>query len=80
MKTAGGSIVRFEFALGEITTLAPLIAVNIIPTPEIDSQGLTGKEKWNARGLEGKAYIMVDESLAVNLERRLTRLRSRIVK
>lgn len=71
--------VRFEFALGEITTLAPLVALGILPKPEIDVKGMTGKERWKAQGLEGKAYVIIDKGLAINLLHRLTRFRSRIV-
>lgn len=72
--------VRFEFALGEITTLAPLIVTGILPKPEIDKEGITGKERWKAQGLEGKAYVLISEELATNLLHRLTRFRSRIIK
>lgn len=73
------ALVKFEFALGEITTLGPLISLGVLPKPEIDKKGITGKEKWNAQGLEGKAYILIDNELAISLLGRLTRLRSRIV-
>lgn len=72
--------VRFEFPLGEITTLAPLIAMGTLPKPEIDKKGITGKEQWKAQGLEGKAYIDIDESLAKALSVRLGKYRSRLVK
>jgi len=71
--------VRLEFALGEVCNLGPLIALGIVPQPEIDPKGITGKEKWNAQGLEGKAFVMVNLVVADMLLRRLTRLRSLIV-
>jgi len=70
---------RVEFPLGEISNLAPLIALDIIPRPEIDPRGITGEEKWNAQGLEGKAFVEVSGAMADALVRKLTRLRSRIV-
>lgn len=71
--------VRVEFPLGEIQNLSPLIIIGMIPTPEIDAHGITGKEKWNAQGLEGKAYVNVKRAVADLIVNRLTRLRSRIV-
>ena len=71
--------VRVEFPLGEVQGLGMLISTGIIPTPEIDSRGLTGKEKWNAQGLEGKAYVVVESALANVLVQKMGRLRSRIV-
>ena len=71
--------VRVEFPLGEVTTLVPLILVGIVPRPEIDERGITGKERWKAQGLEGKAYVEVNRSLAEIITRKLGRFRSRIV-
>lgn len=71
--------VKVEFALGEVTNLAPLIALGMVPRPNIDQRGINGKEKWNAQGLEGKAWVEVDQAIADMLVRKLTRLRSRIV-
>lgn len=71
--------VRVEFPLGEVSNLALLVSMGIIPKPEINPKGLTGKEKWNAQGLEGKAYVNVNPVLAQVIVNQLTRLRSRIV-
>lgn len=71
--------VRVEFPLGEVQGLGILISMGIIPKPEIDPKGLTGKEKWNAQGLEGKAYVEVDPAMAAVLVHKMGRLRSRIV-
>ena len=71
--------VRVEFPLGEVQGLGMLISMGIIPKPEIDLRGITGKEKWNAQGLEGKAFVEVEEALANVLVHKITRLRSRIV-
>ena len=72
--------VRVEFPLGEITTLGPLIALGFIPKPEVDAKGITGKERWKAQGLEGKAYVIVDERMAKVVQRKLGKYRSRIVR
>jgi len=72
--------VRVEFPLGEVQGLGMLISMGIIPKPEIDPRGLTGKEKWNAQGLEGKAYVIVDSAMAAALVFKLGKFRSRIVK
>jgi len=72
-------IVRVEFPLGEVQGLGPLIALGMVPKPEIDPKGLTGKEKWNAQGLEGKAFVIVPRAMADVLVGKMTRLRSRIV-
>lgn len=71
--------VRVEFPLGEVQGLAMLVSVGIIPSPEIDQRGITGKEKWNAQGLEGKAYVEVTPEMANVLVQKMSRLRSRIV-
>ncbi len=71
--------VRVEFPLSEITALAPLIRVGIIPEPTVDPAGITGKEGWIAQGLEGKAFIEVDLALATAIVSRLGRYCSRIV-
>lgn len=75
----GTEMVRVEFALGEVTSLGMLIAMGIIPTPEIDAHGITGKEQWNAQGLEGKAFVEVNPAIAQVIVSKLTRLRSRII-
>ena len=72
--------VRVEFPLGEVQGLGMLVSMGIIPKPEIDLRGITGKEKWNAQGLEGKAFVEVEEALANVLVHKMTSLRSRIVK
>ena len=79
MKAETTENVRLEFALGEITKLELLIGLNMIPQPEIDPKGLSGKEKWNAQGLEGKAFVLVPRAMANVLVHKMTRLRSRIV-
>jgi len=71
--------VRVEFPLGEVSNLGMLVSLGMIPKPEIDTKGITGKEKWNAQGLEGKAYVNVKRAVADLIVNRLTRLRSRIV-
>lgn len=71
--------VRVEFPLGEVQGLGMLISMGIIPKPEIDPRGMTGKERWNAQGLEGKAYVEVEQAMANVLVSKMTRLRSRIV-
>ena len=72
--------VRVEFPLGEIPgKLELLIGLGMIPVPQIDPRGMTGKERWNAQGLEGKAFVEVEEAMANVLVSKMTRLRSRIV-
>ena len=71
--------VRVEFPLGEIWKLGMMISMGMIPKPEIDARGITGKEKWNAQGLEGKAYVEVAPAMATILVQTMTRSRSRIV-
>lgn len=71
--------VRVEFPLGEVSNLGMLISLGMIPRPEIDTKGITGKEKWNAQGLEGKANVQVNAVMASLIVDKLTRLRSRIV-
>lgn len=71
--------VRVEFPLGEVQGLGMLISMGIIPKPEIDPRGMTGKERWSAQGLEGKAYVEVEQAMANVLVSKMTRLRSRIV-
>ena len=72
--------VRVEFPLGEVQGLGMLIKMGIIPEPQIDERGIKGNEKWNAQGLEGKAYVEVEQAMADVLVHKLGRLRSRIVK
>lgn len=71
--------VRVEFPLGEVQGLAMLVNMGMIPKPEIDPRGITGKEKWNAQGLEGKAYVEVNPAMAQVIVGKIGRLRSRIV-
>ena len=71
--------VRFEFPCGEIFTLAPLVALGIVPSPEIDPKGIGKKERWTAQGLEGKAFIEIEEGLADILLKRIGKNRCRIV-
>ena len=71
--------VRFEFPLGEVTTLGLMIALGIAPTPEIDPRGITKKDRCNAQGLEGKAFVMVPLALAQALAKRLGKYRCSIV-
>jgi len=71
--------VRVEFPLGEVQGLGPLIALGGVGRIYIDPRGLTGKEKWNTQGLEGKCFVMVEKAMADVLVGKMTRLRSRIV-
>ena len=70
-------MVRFEFALGEIYTLAPMVSLGIVPEPKVDPVGMTGTEGWKANGLEGKGYVVVSEEMASMLERRIGKYRCR---
>ena len=72
-------IVTLEVPLGEIAMerFASLIALGILPRPMIGN--LTGKEKFNAQGLEGKASFTLPRPLAEALLKGLPPYRGRIV-
>ena len=72
-------MVRLEFPCGEVFTLAPLVALGIVPEPQVDPRGMVGTERWKAQGLEGKAFVEVDDSLAGVLQERIGKYRCRVV-